>query len=103
TFFAWPGAYRGRIGPPQVTVTSFAVPSGSLEDWSARLRERNVGVVASARRLGERGLTFTDPDGMLLELIGESDPKGQPWAAGPVPAEHAIRGFHGVTISEEGY
>ncbi|HYO24542.1 MAG TPA: VOC family protein, partial [Lacipirellulaceae bacterium] len=24
-------------------------------------------------------------------------------AAGPVPAEHAIRGFHGVTISQEGY
>ena len=26
TFFAWPGARRGKIGPPQVTTTSFAVP-----------------------------------------------------------------------------
>ena len=29
TFFAWPGGYRGRIGPPQVTTTSFAAPLGS--------------------------------------------------------------------------
>src|SRR6476646_835047 len=30
TFFAWPGAPRGRIGPPQVTVTAFAVPMGAI-------------------------------------------------------------------------
>src|SRR5258706_11948074 len=29
TFFAWPGAQRGRVGPPQVTVTAFAVPSSA--------------------------------------------------------------------------
>src|SRR5580765_2440248 len=42
TFFAWPGAHRGRIGPPQVTVTAFAVPLGSLDFWSARLSENHV-------------------------------------------------------------
>jgi catechol 2,3-dioxygenase-like lactoylglutathione lyase family enzyme len=103
TFFAWPGAHRGRIGPSQVTVTSFAVPSASLEYWSARLAERGVGVLESADRFDERGLTFTDPDGMLLELIGEPKPRGQPWNTGPISIEHAIRGFHGITISEEGY
>ena len=101
TFFAWPGAYRGRVGPPQVTVTSFAVPASSLSYWSNRLKEH--GVLESPDRFDERALTFTDPDGMLLEVVGVADPKGQPWQAGPVPAEHAIRGFHGVTISEEGY
>src|SRR3954454_20897351 len=30
TFFAWPGAPRGRQGSPQVTATSFAIPGGSL-------------------------------------------------------------------------
>src|SRR5213595_1710206 len=29
TFFAWPGAHRGRIGAPQVTTTAFAVPANS--------------------------------------------------------------------------
>src|SRR4051812_1950191 len=86
TFFAWPGAFRGRIGPPQVTVTSFAVPAASLDYWADRVN----GSVASADRFGERGLTLTDPDGMLLELIGQDDPAGAAWSAGPVPAEHAI-------------
>jgi glyoxalase family protein len=33
TFFAWPGAPRGRVGPPQLTATSYAVPAGSLGFW----------------------------------------------------------------------
>jgi glyoxalase family protein len=40
---------------------------------------------------------------MRLEIIGVMEISEQPWSAGPVPAAHAIRGFHGVTISEEGY
>jgi glyoxalase family protein len=38
-----------------------------------------------------------------LEIVGMTDPLGQAWKAGPIPVEHAIRGFHGITISEEGY
>jgi glyoxalase family protein len=48
-------------------------------------------------------LRFTDPDGLNLEMVAVADPGGQPWAAGPTPVEYAIRGFHSVTISEEGY
>src|ERR1700729_447896 len=42
TFFAWPGAYRGRVGPPQVTTTAFEVPSGALDYWAKRLRGKGV-------------------------------------------------------------
>src|SRR5580692_1778752 len=38
TFFAWPGAYRGRVGAPQVATTSFAVPALSLGFWSDHLQ-----------------------------------------------------------------
>ena len=103
TFFAWPGAYRGQIGPPQVTVTAFAVPADALTYWSTRLTENHIPWQWADDRFGQRGLAFGDPDGMRLELVGETVPRGHAWAAGPVPAEHAIRGFHGVTISEEGY
>lgn len=103
TFFAWGGAYRGRIGPPQMSVTAFSVPFGAMEHWSERLKKNGLTVQASADRFGERVLNFADPDGLQLEIVGTSDPIGEPWAAGPVPAEYAIRGFHGVTISEEGY
>jgi glyoxalase family protein len=106
TFFAWAGAYRGRIGPPQVTVTAFAVSMGAIDYWSKRLREKGVALQTVVERFGERVLGFVDPDGMRLEIVSAAEivePKGQPWAAGPVPVEQAIRGFHSVTISEEGY
>ena len=103
TFFAWAGAHRGRIGPPQVSVTAFAVPIGAIDYWAKRLKEHSVETQAGADRFGERVLGFSDPDGMRLEIIGVPEAKGQAWAAGPIPVEQAIRGFHSITISEEGH
>jgi glyoxalase family protein len=103
TFFAWPGAQRGQIGPPQVTVTAFAVPASSLDFWTERLKKQNVETQTVSERFGERVLGFVDPDGMRLEIVGSADAKGQPWTKGGISAEHAIRGFHSITISEEGY
>src|SRR5450755_3466400 len=42
TFFAWPGAYRGLIGQPQVTASAFSVPLDSIQYWIGRLKEKNV-------------------------------------------------------------
>jgi glyoxalase family protein len=103
TFFAWAGAHRGRIGPPQVSATAFAVPANAIEYWTKRLREHFIEPKAGEDRFGERILGFSDPDGMRLELIAVAEPKGKPWSAGPVPADQAIRGFHSITISEEGH
>src|SRR6187431_1435323 len=91
TFFAWPGAYRGRVGPPQVTTTAFAVPLGAIDYWVDRLGQQRVQHEAPVDRLGQRVLRFVDPDGMSLELVALPEPGGQPWRAGAVPAEHAIR------------
>ncbi len=98
TFFAWPGAPRARVGPPQVTAVAFSVPAGSLDYWRSRLPPHN-----DADRLGERAIRFADPDGIALELVAMNDPPGHAWSGGAVPAEHAIRGYAGVTLSEEGY
>jgi len=103
TFFAWAGAYRGKIGPPQVTVTAFAVPATAVDFWIERLKKLGVETQPIVNRFNERVIAFTDPDGMQLEIIGAADQKSQPWPAGPVPVESAIRGFHSATISEEGY
>ena len=75
TFFAWPGATRGRVGPPQVSVTAFSVPLGSMDFWAQRLREQGVEAKAAPERFGEPVLKIEDPDGMHLELsrLGESD------------------------------
>jgi glyoxalase family protein len=103
TFFAWPGGHGGRIGPPQVTTTSFAVPSGAIDFWRERLELFRFETTLSGERFGDEVIEFTDPDGLKLEIIATQEPAGEAWAAGPVPPEQAIRGFHGVTISEEGY
>jgi len=100
TFFAWPGAHRGIVGPPQVTATALAVPAGALAFWADRLKNLNP---TSADRFGEKAIRFTDPDGLTLEIVATTNPGGQPWTRGPIAAEHAIHGFHGVTLSEEGY
>ena len=103
TFFAWPGAHRGRIGAPQVTTTAYAVPKGSLDFWSKRLSELGVTVAPMRDRFGERFIAFVDQDGMQLELIESAAAGDGAWTGGGVPLEQAIRKFHGVTLSEEGY
>lgn len=100
TFFAWPGAPRGRAGTGQVSVVSFAVPPSSLGFWRERLEMRHVECAGPVERFGEEVLAFSDPDGLALELVaGEGTGEGAVRAGGPVPAEHAIRGFHSVTLA----
>jgi catechol 2,3-dioxygenase-like lactoylglutathione lyase family enzyme len=103
TFFVWPGASRGRVGPPAVTATCFAVPERALPYWVARLAEHGAPATPVSARFGDEVLGFEDPDGMALEIVATPAPGGDEPTAGPIPAETAIRGFHGVTVSEEGY
>jgi glyoxalase family protein len=102
TFFPWPGAPRGRRGSGQTTATAFSVPAGSLGWWVDRLKAAGVSFDGPAPRFDDEAVGFDDPDGLRLELIGVTGPDPRaPWAGGGVPAEHAIRGFHGVTLTEE--
>jgi glyoxalase family protein len=104
TFFAWPGGRRGRPGAGQVTVTSFSIPEQSLKFWEKRLLEAGLPAEKMGKRFGEEVLTFADPDGLKLELVGASGKsKGRGWSNSPVPSEYAIRGFHSVTLCEQGY
>src|SRR5688572_23766157 len=101
TFFAWPGGQPGRIGPPQVTSTTFAAPEGSSTYWLERLQSNGVVVELGGKRFGDEVLSFVDPDGMKLEIVFSSaSPQG---ATGPVPNEHAFSGFHSAVLSEEGH
>lgn len=100
TFFPWPGARRGRQGTGQIGATAFSVPVASLGFWRERLAASGVDVVAETR-FGQDLLTFADPDGLALELVGDSGVESIPgWDGGPVAAQHAIRGVHSVTLWE---
>src|SRR5215469_430597 len=104
TFFPWPDALKGRIGTGQLTVTSFAVPEKSLPYWRERLRKRGIEFNEAMSDYGEEMLFLRDPDGLQLELVSTSNAEpDRVWERGPVPTEHAVRGFHHVTLSENGY
>ncbi|WP_232685949.1 ring-cleaving dioxygenase [Halobacterium zhouii] len=97
TFFPFGGGRSGTPGRGQATATAFVVPEGSLEYWTQRFEERDIPHEGPTDRFGARVLAFADPDGQPLELVeGESDV--EPWDGSDVPAEHAVRGFHGVTL-----
>ncbi len=104
TFFLWPGAMRGRHGTGQLTITSFSISTESMGWWIERLRANDVEVEGPYARFEEEALVFTDHDGLRLELVTHPGADLRPgWESGPVPGQHAIRGFHGVTLSEAGY
>ncbi|GIV96975.1 MAG: diguanylate cyclase [Herpetosiphonaceae bacterium] len=103
TFFPWPGAPRGRRGTGQVTTVAFSISGESLSFWEERLRAAGIAAAGPVARFKEQVLSFFDPDGLQLELVANKDDRRSGWAEGPVPAEHAIRGFYGVTMSIAGY
>jgi glyoxalase family protein len=102
TFFAWPGASRGHAGAGEVARTSFSVPSGSIDFWEQYLLENRILVERAGKRFKHEVLTFPDPDGMKIEIVGHDNaaPVNAPRFAS-IPPEHAIRGFYGVTLLEQ--
>ena len=99
TFFPWPGARPGRQGTGQVAVTSFAVLPRALGFWLERLVRHGIKHEGPTKQI----ISFRDHDGLMLELVGDAGAEARPaWEEGPgIPREHAIRGFHRVTIWAE--
>lgn len=100
TFFPWRDVPAGRHGTGQATTTSFSVPETSLGWWREYLDGLAVPVSRITNRDGEEALTFRDPDGLAISLVAHpgDDPR-DPWDGPFVPAEHAVRGLHSVTLS----
>ena len=99
TFFPWAGIRRGRPGHGQSYATAFSVPAGSLPWWQKRFAQLKVKTLPVEPRFNDEVLTFFDTDGLRLELVVTSEPDSRvPAPSTGVPAEHAIRGFHGTTL-----
>src|SRR6516225_3820340 len=99
TFFPWEDTAPGRAGTGLAQQTAFRVPMNSIGFWTHRLLAKGVAYEPLEKRFDEPVLSFKDPDGLSLALVGVSDVEGEgSWTDGAVPAEHAIRGFHGVTL-----
>ena len=99
TFFPWEHAAPGRAGVGLAQETTFRVPASSIGHWTHRFVETGVTHEALEKRFGEPVLPFKDPDGLILALVGAAGAETEPaWHTTDIPTEHAIRGFHGVTL-----
>ena len=99
TFFPIEQAALGRLGVGETSETAFRVPKAALGYWTDRFAEHGIAYEPVAKVLGESVLRFKDHDGTNLALVGvEDDTNGFVWTNGGVAAEHAIRGFHGITL-----
>ena len=101
TFFPWPGAPGGVRGTGQATETAFSIPARSLGFWNERLRDAGITIQGPFGRFGDQVLGLSDPDGLEIEIVAtEREGRSAPGERGLVPGEHAIRGFHSVTLTE---
>ena len=99
TFFPWEHAAPGRAGVGELQETVFRIPQAALGFWTQRLIAQ---APERSTRFGETVLSFRDPDGMRLALIGLPGIEAEPaWESDGIQAEYAIRGFHSVSLMLE--
>ena len=107
TFFNWPDIPKGKRGRSEVAAISFLIPEDSIRYWINRFKNKQIQFRGPYKRFeNEQVITFNDPDGLELELVAHKSSKDKDanvWKEGPIPIEHAIRGFYSVTLSEGGY
>jgi glyoxalase family protein len=88
----------GRRGSNQVKTINLSVPSGSLDYWQKRLGDHGH-QAEQVSAAGTTRLSFEHPCGIPYALVGVDGDSRQGHAGGGVPAEHAIHGAYGVTVS----
>ena len=103
TFFPYGYLAKGRHGKGQLTTTAFSIPEGSLGYWMERLKKFNLAFQQPQERFSEAFIYFEDQDGLGIELIENSKDSRPGFTYGNVEEKNSIRGFHSVTLSEDGY
>jgi glyoxalase family protein len=102
TFFPWQNARRGTSGVGQITAFAFQVPVASLAFWRKHLAALNFATKTEGTRFGENFIAIEDPDGFLIEFVETADAaRIIPAHTAGIPAEYALRGLQGATLSLE--
>lgn len=103
TFFPYLDIPEGRKGKGQLTVTSFSVSENALNYWTKRLEKFNIPYEDPQQRFEELFIYFEDYDGLGLELVANKTDNRTGFSYGNIAPEFAIKGFYGMTLSEECY
>lgn len=100
TFFDWPVTPERR-GTHSISRTGLRVSGEeALNYWAARLNDLGVSAESTKTVDGRATIDFEDPEGQRFRLVDDGGAgDAHPWALGPVPAAHQIRGLGPITIS----
>ena len=99
TFFPWEGINPGRNGAGMATHIAYSVPQGALEFWKNRLKAFNIDY-KEGEILGEKMISFQDPDGLELEFVEPKKPDNRKvWTTEEISSDFATKGFYTTTLT----
>ena len=99
TFFPWKNAHRGKLGNGETSAVAYSIDPVSVGFWRDHLVQKGINLGPIEQRFNSEVISFTDPDGMNLELIAhETSSTIRHWENSPIPEKHVLGGFHGVTL-----
>ncbi len=99
TFLAWEEGSQGRVGHGAPSEISFAVAPAAIGFWLTRALQFRVKTSGPALEFGEPVLRLTDPDGIIVKLVGvEQTPPSVWWSGSGIAEADAIRRLRGATI-----
>jgi glyoxalase family protein len=104
TFFPWLHISRGIAGNGQASAVPYSIRPEAVDFWMERLKAAGLRIQGPQARFNETYISFTDPDGMPLELVASPYiPLLSPAIHPDIPPHYALGGFGGVTLSVSEY
>jgi glyoxalase family protein len=89
---------QGRRGSNQIKVVNLAAPAASLDFWADRLAAAGIEATRDDV-LGTTRLQFAHPCGIPYSVVAVEGDQRRPHRVDDIPAEHALPGAYGVTVS----
>ena len=99
TFFPWPRVKHGKNGAGMATEIGFSIPPSGIGFWKHRFQDLNIPHEEMQEQFGEKYISFRDPDGLQLKLVGAEFSSENAWHTSEIPESAAIRAFHSVTLT----
>ncbi|EHS49274.1 Glyoxalase/bleomycin resistance protein/dioxygenase [Rhizobium sp. PDO1-076] len=102
SFLAWEDGAPGRVGHGAPSEISFAIEASAIGFWLTRALQFGIKASGPSLEFGEPVLRLTDPDGIIVKLVGVAGLiPGKPWLAPGIAAKDAIIGLRGATLLSE--
>jgi phospholipase/carboxylesterase len=102
TFLAWEDGSPGRVGHGAASEIAFAIRPEAIGFWLTRALQFGVAATGPATEFGEPVLRLTDPDGIIVKLVGTTEVEpGEAWAVRGIEPRDAITRLRAATLLSE--